>query len=59
MGGESGTRGSALAVSLRYISDLSLEEIAAVRHLRPGTVKSRLGYGLRSLRRLLRPESIT
>lgn len=41
------------ACSLRILSELSLEEIAAVTGASLGTVKSRLFYGLRRLRELL------
>lgn len=41
------------ACSLRLLSELSLEEIAAVTSVSTGTVKSRLFYGLRRLRELL------
>ncbi len=37
-------------VILRYFADLSLDEIAERTGERPGTVKSRLHYGLRALR---------
>lgn len=40
---------------LHYSEGLSLEEIAAVLDLRIGTVKSRLAYGLRALRRQVSP----
>lgn len=43
-------------LALRYLSGLTLREIAATLDLPLGTVKSRLGYGLQSLRRLLRRE---
>ena len=39
-----------LAVALRYFGDRSLEEIAELTGERPGTVKSRLHYGLQALR---------
>jgi RNA polymerase sigma-70 factor (ECF subfamily) len=39
-----------LAVVLRYFEDLTVDEIAARLGERPGTVKSRLHYGLRALR---------
>jgi RNA polymerase sigma-70 factor (ECF subfamily) len=39
-----------LAVSLRYYGDRSLDEIAELTGERPGTVKSRLHYGLQALR---------
>jgi RNA polymerase sigma-70 factor (ECF subfamily) len=38
------------ACSLRLIGELTLEEIAQVTRSSPGTVKSRLYYGLRRLR---------
>jgi RNA polymerase sigma-70 factor (ECF subfamily) len=41
------------ACSLRLLGELSLDEIAAVTGAAPGTVKSRLFYGLRRLRELL------
>lgn len=41
------------ACSLRLLSELTLEEIAAVTGASTGTVKSRLFYGLRRLRALL------
>ncbi len=47
--------------SLRLVNDLSLDEIATVTGASLGTVKSRLFYGLRELRRRLAdvaPESI-
>jgi chitodextrinase len=36
---------------LHYVQDLSLDEVAAVLELSPGTVKSRLAYGLACLRK--------
>ncbi len=42
-----------IVVALRYFEDCSLEEIAARTGERPGTVKSRLHYGLRALRAAL------
>ena len=47
--------------SLRLLQELSLDEIAAITGASPGTVKSRLFYGLRRLRALLRdlaPEGV-
>jgi RNA polymerase sigma-70 factor (ECF subfamily) len=35
---------------LHYFEDLTLQEVAAILQLTPGTVKSRLAYGLRCLR---------
>lgn len=40
-------------LALHYIDDLSLDETAAVLDLSIGTVKSRLAYGLATLRRVL------
>jgi RNA polymerase sigma-70 factor (ECF subfamily) len=40
-------------VLLHYMSGLSLDEIATTLDIPVGTVKSRLGYGLRVMRRLL------
>ena len=42
---------------LHYLEELSLEEVAAVLDLPLGTVKSRLGYGLRTLRAHARSKS--
>ena len=42
-----------LVLALRYYRDLSVEEIAARLGERPGTVKSRLHYGLQALRAAL------
>ena len=42
-----------VVVALRYLGDHSIEEIAARTGTRPGTVKSRLHYALRSLRAAL------
>jgi RNA polymerase sigma-70 factor (ECF subfamily) len=44
---------SEVVVRLHYIEGLSLAEIAEALELAPGTVKSRLGYGLQTLRRLV------
>jgi RNA polymerase sigma-70 factor, ECF subfamily len=41
---------------LQYQQDLSLEEIAAVLEIPIGTVKSRLHYGVTTLRKHLKPE---
>lgn len=40
---------------LHYMEGLTLAEVAAVLDLAPGTVKSRLAYGLQALRRRLDP----
>ncbi len=39
-----------VAVVLRYLDDMSIEEIAALTGERAGTIKSRLHYGLAALR---------
>lgn len=44
---------SRAVLALHYLDDLSLDEIAAVLDLPTGTVKSRLAYGLATLRRVL------
>jgi RNA polymerase sigma-70 factor, ECF subfamily len=44
---------SRAVLALHYLDDLSLDETAAVLDLPIGTVKSRLAYGLASLRRAL------
>jgi len=41
---------SRAVIVLHYLDDLSLDEIAAVLALPVGTVKSRLSYGLRTMR---------
>ena len=40
-------------LSIGAFDELTLDEIAAILDLPPGTVKSRLAYGLSTLRRLL------
>src|SRR5262245_11280886 len=45
---------SRAVVVLYYLNEMSLEEVAAVLAIPIGTVKSRLAYGLESLRRRLR-----
>ena len=47
---------SRAVLALHYLDGLSLDEIAATLDLPTGTVKSRLAYGLATLRRLLPPE---
>ncbi|HVF49976.1 MAG TPA: RNA polymerase sigma factor [Pyrinomonadaceae bacterium] len=42
---------SRAVIVLHYLHEMSLEEVAAVLEIPPGTVKSRLSYGLASLRR--------
>lgn len=44
---------SRAVLALHYLEDVSLDEIAAILDLPVGTVKSRLAYGLATLRRLL------
>ena len=48
---------SRAVLALHYIDDLSLDETAAVLDLPMGTVKSRLAYGLATLRRVLATQS--
>ncbi len=45
--------GSRAVLLLHYVQGLSLEEVAGVLALSPGTVKSRLAYGLAALRKRL------
>ena len=42
---------SRAVIVLQYLEEMSLEEVAAVLEISPGTVKSRLAYGLARLRR--------
>jgi DNA-directed RNA polymerase specialized sigma24 family protein len=35
---------------LHYLEDLTIQEVAAILQLSAGTVKSRLAYGLKSIR---------
>jgi len=42
---------SRAVIVLHYLEDMSLGEVAAVLEILPGTVKSRLAYGLVRLRR--------
>lgn len=42
---------SRAVIVLHYLEDMSLHEVAAVLEILPGTVKSRLAYGLARLRR--------
>ena len=42
---------SRAVIMLHYLEELSLHEVAAVLEILPGTVKSRLAYGLARLRR--------
>jgi RNA polymerase sigma-70 factor (ECF subfamily) len=48
---------SRAVLALHYIDDLSLDEVAAVLDLPTGTVKSRLAYGLATLRCVLAEET--
>lgn len=41
------------AFILYFIEDFSIEEIAGITHVQPGTVKSRLHYARRALRKLM------
>ena len=45
---------SRVVLLLHYQDDLTIDEVAAVLGLSPGTVKSRLAYGLRALREVPR-----
>jgi RNA polymerase sigma-70 factor (ECF subfamily) len=49
---------SRAVLALHYIDDLSLDKTAAVLDLPIGTVKSRLAYGLSTLRRVLDVEEV-
>ena len=42
---------SRAVIALHYLEEMSLDEVAAVLEIPPGTVKSRLAYGLARLRR--------
>lgn len=45
------TPASRAVITLHYFEDMPLSEVAAVLDLAPGTVKSRLAYGLAQLRK--------
>lgn len=45
--------GSRAVLLLHYLEELSIQEAAAVLDISPGSAKSRLAYGLSSLRKLL------
>jgi len=49
---------SRAVLALHYVDGLSLDEAAAVLDLPAGTVKSRLAYGLATLRRVLAGEEV-
>lgn len=49
---------SRAVLALHYLDDLSLDETAAVLDLPIGTVKSRLAYGLSTLRRMVAMEEV-
>ena len=49
------TPASRAVITLHYLEDMSLSEVAAVLELAPGTVKSRLAYGLARLRKENQP----
>lgn len=40
-------------LTLRFVEEMSIEEIAAVIHIRPGTVQSRLYYARQALREVI------
>ncbi|HKC66091.1 MAG TPA: sigma-70 family RNA polymerase sigma factor, partial [Pyrinomonadaceae bacterium] len=42
---------------LHYMDEMSLGEVAEVLGIAPGTVKSRLAYGLESLRRVIQEQA--
>jgi RNA polymerase sigma-70 factor (ECF subfamily) len=46
---------SRAVITLHYLEDMPLSEVAAVLELAPGTVKSRLAYGLAQLRKENQP----
>jgi RNA polymerase sigma-70 factor (ECF subfamily) len=48
---------SRAVIVLYYLQEMSLEEVAAVLEIPQGTVKSRLSYGLESLRRQLKRQA--
>ncbi len=50
---------SRAVLSLHYLEDLSLQETADVLEIPVGTAKSRLGYGLASIRRLMRETELS
>lgn len=50
---------SRAVLSLHYLEELSLQETADVLGVPVGTVKSRLGYGLASIRRMVRETAST
>ena len=41
---------SRAVLDLHYLEDLTIQEVAAILQLSAGTVKSRLAYGLKSIR---------
>jgi len=45
------------ALTLHFLEDFSVEEVAGIVGVPPGTVKSRIHYGKRSLRRILDQEA--
>jgi RNA polymerase sigma-70 factor, ECF subfamily len=49
------TPASRAVITLHYLEDMPLSEVAAVLELAPGTVKSRLAYGLAQLRKENQP----
>jgi RNA polymerase sigma factor (sigma-70 family) len=43
---------------LHYLHGMTLNEVAAVLEVSPGTIKSRLAYGLAALREKIRPDGL-
>ncbi len=50
---------SRVVLSLHYLEEMSLQETADILGVPVGTAKSRLGYGLRSIRRLMKQSELT
>ena len=50
---------SRAVITLHYLEEMSLDEVAAVLEIPPGTVKSRLAYGLARLRKQAASSQIT
>lgn len=45
-------------IKLKYFGDLSIKEISIILNIPEGTVKSRLNYGLNSLRKIVNQEEV-
>lgn len=45
-------------IKLKYFGDLSIREISIILNIPEGTVKSRLNYGLNSLRKIVNEEEV-